>query len=132
MGNTAFVKVSQEAQVRGGGGGRWWSLCEVEHSLGRGGGGCHQHLITRLTLSPSPFLLALQGLQGPLQRQPEGWAGTPWWQWRVAPHPHPRLFFGYLSSHWSIPFHRHRLMDLGVQKGSKGSLCFTEEETEPQ
>lgn len=96
-------------------------MCEVEHSLGRDRRwGCHQHLITRLPLSPSPFLLALQGLQGPLQRQQEGWASTPWWQERA----HPRLFLGYLSSHWPIPFHCHRLMDLVSRRGIRGHFVL--------
>lgn len=54
---------------------------------------------------------------GPLAEAARRWAGTPWWQWRVAPRPHSRLFLRYLSSHWPIPFHRHRLMDLGSRRG---------------
>lgn len=38
--------------------------------------------------------------------------------------PHPRLFLGYLSSHWPIPFHRHRLMDLVGRRGLRGHFVL--------
>ena len=99
-------------------------MCKVEHSLGRGGGGCHQHLIPGVTLGPSLFLLALQGLQGPLQRQQEGWAGTPWWRWRVAPHPTPGSFSGICPPTGLSPFTAIVSWTWGGRRGLRGHFVL--------